>query len=197
MEGVLPEWTALLLSAAGWGTLLLTALFDKRDPAGLWRAQLASLAGMGVFLALLTAALPREGYLRPDWATNARDKLVSAAAGGFSGVLDWDLQARDLILDIGQTERPALRPVVSFGGSAGAAVENGRVDLRSAGPRAYSQRQIMTVETDQPDPAGTAFLFGGSSAFYTGESWEDAEPYAGASPDLLAVAPPLAYPPPP
>ena len=105
MEGVLPEWTALLLSAAGWGTLLLTALFDKRDPAGLWRAQLASLAGMGVFLALLTAALPREGYLRPDWATNARDKLVSAAAGGFSGVLDWDLQAGDLILDIGQIGR--------------------------------------------------------------------------------------------
>ena len=188
MEGVLPEWTALLLSAAGWGTLLLTALFDKRDPAGLWRAQLASLAGMGVFLALLTAALPREGYLRPDWATNARDKLVSAAAGGFSGVLDWDLQAGDLILDIGQTERPALRPVVSFGGGAGSAVENGRVDLRSAGPRAYSQRQIMTVETDQPDPAGTAFLFGGSSAFYTGESWEDAEPYAGASPDLLPAS---------
>lgn len=183
MEGVLPEWTALLLSAAGWGTLLLTALLprDRR----LWWAQLFSLAGMGVFLALLTAALPREGYLRPDWATNARDKLVSAAAGGFSGVLDWDLQAGDLILDIGQTERPTLRPVVSFGGSAGAAVENGRVDLRYAGPRAYSQRQIMTVETDQPDPAGTAFLFGGSSAFYTGESWEDAEPYTGASPDLL------------
>lgn len=183
VEGVLPEWTALLLSAAGWGTLLLTALLprDRR----LWRAQLFSLAGMGVFLALLTAALPREGYLRPDWATNARDKLVSAAAGGFSGVLDWDLQAGDLILDIGQTERPALRPVVSFGGGAGSAVERGRVDLRSAGPRAYSQRQIMTVETDQPDPAGTAFLFGGSAAFYTGESWEDAEPYTGASPDLL------------
>lgn len=186
MEGVLPEWTALLLSAAGWGTLLLTALLprDRR----LWRAQLFSLAGMGVFLALLTAALPREGYLRPDWATNARDKLVSAAAGGFSGVLDWDLQAGDLILDIGQTERPALRPVVSFGGGAGSAVERGRVDLLSAGPRAYSQRQIMTVETDQPDSAGTAFLFGGSSAFYTGESWEDAEPYAGASPDLLPAS---------
>ena len=27
MEGVLQEWTALLLSAAGWGTLLLTALW--------------------------------------------------------------------------------------------------------------------------------------------------------------------------
>ncbi len=185
MEGVLPEWTALLLSAAGWGTLLLTALLprDRR----LWRAQLVSLAGMGIFLALLTAALPREGYLRPDWATNARDKLVSAAADGFSGALDWELPAGDLILDIGggQTERPALRPVVSFGGGAGSAVERGRVDLLSAGPRTYSQRQIMTVETDQPDPAGTAFLFGGSSAFYTGESWEDAEPYTGASPDLL------------
>ena len=104
MEGVLPEWTALLLSAAGWGTLLLTALLprDRR----LWRAQLVSLAGMGIFLALLTAALPREGYLRPDWATNARDKLVSAAADGFSGALDWELPAGDLILDIGGAPRP-------------------------------------------------------------------------------------------
>lgn len=34
MEGVLPEWTALLLSAAGWGTLLLTASFQGTAASG-------------------------------------------------------------------------------------------------------------------------------------------------------------------
>ena len=37
LEGVLPDWTALLTGTAGWGALLLTALFDKRDALRLGR----------------------------------------------------------------------------------------------------------------------------------------------------------------
>lgn len=186
VEGVLPPWGALLASAAGWGTLLLTALFDRRDRARLWRAQLCSLAGMGAFLVLLTILLPREGYLRPQWATDARDKLVSAAADGINSALEWDVEAGDLILDIGggTGDRPGHKADGNIGGISGmpGTVVAGRVDLLSAGPRSYARRPVMTVRTDQPDPEGTAFLFGGSAAVYTGESWEEAESYPGYTP---------------
>ena len=181
MEGVLPPWGALLASTAGWGTLLLTALFDRHDKARLWRAQLGSLAGMGAFLALLTLLLPREGYLRPQWATDARDRLVSAAAGGINSALDWDIEAGDLILDIGGGNGSRPENLSTAGGMPGE-VASGRVDLLSAGPRSYAGRPVMTVRTDQPDPAGTIFLLGGSSAAYTGESWEEAERYPGYTP---------------
>ncbi|MDE7218670.1 MAG: hypothetical protein K2O45_03480, partial [Oscillospiraceae bacterium] len=66
--GVLPSWGAMLAAFAGWGSLLLTALFRREDLAGLGRAQLLSLTGMGALILLLVMALPMEGYIRPQWA---------------------------------------------------------------------------------------------------------------------------------
>lgn len=184
MEGILPAWPAMLLSAAGWGALLLTALLDRGDPARLWRAQLGALAAMGSFLALLSAVLPQEGYLRPGWATSARDRLVSAAADRLDSAPGWDLGIGNLVLDPGGswTGSGAASGSSGLGGGSGVAVEADRVDLLSAGPRSYARRPVMTLRTDQPDPEGAVLLLGGTAAEYTGASWEAAEPYPGFTP---------------
>lgn len=169
LAGILPDWTALTASAAGWGTLLLGALYNFRDKRRLGRGVLVNLAGMCALLAVLTAALPREGYRRPQWATDARDNLVTALVEGVNGWLEWDIDLGDLAesLDLNLP-----------GGSGAAAgdLDSGTEDLLRAGPRHYSGRTVLTVKTDQPDPAGRIYLRGGSAAVYTGERWEAAAP---------------------
>ena len=170
LAGILPDWTALTASAAGWGTLLLGALYNFRDKRRLGRGVLVNLAGMCALLAVLTAALPREGYRRPQWATDARDNLVTALVEGVNGWLEWDIDLGDLAesLDLNL-------PGGSGGGSVGD-LDSGAEDLLRAGPRHYSGRTVLTVKTDQPDPAGRIYLRGGSAAVYTGERWETADP---------------------
>ena len=177
-------WAALGLLCAGgaavWG------LWDRLGPAFRLMESAVSLAlsgqGAGVEVLrlntqewqagtqALTAALPREGYRRPQWATDARDNLVTALVEGANGWLEWDIDLGDLAesLDLNL-------PGGSGGGSAGD-LDSGAEDLLRAGPRHYSGRTVLTVKTDQPDPAGRIYLRGGSAAVYTGERWETADP---------------------
>lgn len=178
LAGVLPAWPALLASTAGWGTMLLCALYPFRDRRRLGRGVLASLAGMGAFLLLLTLALPREGYERPRWATDTRDRLLTAVSEGVDGYLSWD----------GGELADALG--LDLGGGGSSTLSDGAEDLLAVGPRRYTGQTVLTVSTDQPNPAGRIYLRGGSAAVYTGQSWETADAalyarswhYAGSEP---------------
>lgn len=168
LNGILPSWPALLAGAAGWGSMLLTALYGRRDRGKLGRGVLVSTAGMGAFLALLTLALPQEGYLRPQWATDMRDGLITLVSEHLAGLPDWGLPGLDYIP----------------GGNSGAGTDLGsiaagqfdgeQVDLLAAGPRRYAGREVLAVQTDDADQRGTVYLRGGAAGVYTGQSWKAA-----------------------
>ena len=124
-EGVLPDLLPLLASAAGWGTLLLTSLYSRRDRASLGRALWMSLGGMTALLLLLLALLPREGYYRPDWATHTRDRVIETVNRGFSALWTGGGGGAAWNLDFG-IAAPSRQEV------------DGLVDLTEAGPRSYS-----------------------------------------------------------
>ena len=73
--------------------MLLTALFPRRDPGSLGRAQLLSLAGMWTLILLLVMALPMEGYTRPQWATDARSSLIRGVTAQAERLMNMDLEA--------------------------------------------------------------------------------------------------------
>lgn len=179
--GVLPAWGAMLAVFTGWGAMLLTALYGRKDPGGLGRAQLLSLAGMGALILTLVIALPMEGYLRPQWATEARNRLVRGITAQLERFLDMEEFSggilSDLGLDLSLPEEGGEG--AQTGGSAAQAFGGGpsrREDLLTLGPRRYQYRQIMTAETNDPDaPGETLYLLGGTLNTYTGESWENEE----------------------
>lgn len=179
--GVLPAWGAMLAVFTGWGAMLLTALYGRKDPGGLGRAQLLSLAGMGALILTLVIALPMEGYLRPQWATETRDRLVRGITARLERFLDMEEFSggilSDLGLDLSLPEEGGEG--AQTGGSAAQAFGGGpsrRENLLTLGPRRYQYRQIMTVETNDPDaPGETLYLLGGTLNTYTGESWENEE----------------------
>ncbi len=188
-SGVLPAWGAVLAAFAGWGAMLLTALYSWKDPGGLGRARLLSLAGMAALLLALTMALPREGYRRPQWATDARTALIRGTVRTMERFFDMNEATvlTDLGLDLSIPGEGAgfaaaedeSGPPGTFDGGPGR-----REDLQSAGPRRFQGQQIMRLHTDQPDPAGRVYLLGGTMDRYTGNSWESREP-VGDSPGSL------------
>ena len=183
-RGVLPDWTALTAAAAGWGTLLLSALYSRRSRSNLAKGNLLSLVGITGLLLLLNAVLPQEGYRRPQWATDARDDLLTAAAGQLAG-LDW--APPDFLEEYLSLENIGGGFGAGKGGflAAGIAVErDGGVDLLDAGPRSYAGRRLMEITGAQP---GAGYLLGGSAAVYTGDSWEK----AAAGPEGLSSLPDL------
>ena len=157
LAGVLPDMLPLLAETAGWVTLLLTSLYNRQDTRSLGKAVWISLGGITALLLLLLAALPREGYTRPQWATNAQRKLIQAVTEGFSSLWDgvgdgggfWNL-------DFGIPT------------SSGSEVD-GQVDLTKAGLRRYTGSVVLEVTGGTP---GRTYLRGGSSAVYTGSGWE-------------------------
>lgn len=100
-EGVLPGWGAMLAAFAGWGAMLLTALYGRRDAGGLGRARLLSLTGMGALILTLVMFLPREGYLRPQWATDARTSMIRGITTRLERFLDMEALNAGLLADIG------------------------------------------------------------------------------------------------
>lgn len=163
LRGTLPSWWALLAATTGWGTLLLTALFSPRDRDSLGRATLLSQGALAALLAALTFALPMEGYDRPQWATNARDRMYEIVERGMAQVPGED----------GKGEDPFSQWMdrLGFSGSGSGEV-TGEVDLRTVGPRRYTGRTVLTVSTNDPAPAGRIYLRGTAMGAYTGESWE-------------------------
>jgi len=175
--GVLPAWGAMLAGFAGWGSMLLTGLFGKKDRASLARARFLSLGGMAALLLILVMCLPMEGYTRPQWATNARKDLILTVNRQLERFFAPEDLENNLLTQLG------LDLTVDGGGSgtqgsgqpnAIEVTESGqRENLLRLGPRTYSERRVMSVSTDQPDPAGRVYLRGVSFDFYTGTSWEN------------------------
>ena len=176
LAGTLPDWTGLMAGAAGWISLLLTALYDKQDTVRLARGTLVCVAGSVTLLWLLTAALPRGSYERPQWATDGRQLVLSAVSDGLERIPGWYEAPGSLILDTGGRPggtRPSIGGV-GPGREKGISVVSGRLDLLSAGPRRYKGQAMLMVHTNQPDPEGSLYLLGGTAAEYTGESWDEA-----------------------
>ena len=151
---VTPDWIPLMALFACWGTMLLTSLAARRDPQGGARLTLIALPAAGLLLALMTLALPMEGYRQPRWAARAQVDLMN-----------WgnDL-ARQLSLSGG------LLPGPFSGFTAAGASES--VDLSAAGPLHYSGRTMLRVQTQVQ---GKLYLRGYAAAQYTGTSWEPLE----------------------
>lgn len=190
LMGVLPAWGAVLAAFAGWGAMLLTALFGRKDPGSLARAQFLSLAGMAMLLLLLVMALPMEGYTRPQWATNARDNLVRGVTEQVDRFFDID-QLNETFLELGidfTLSGGNLGITDAAGDLAGDGAASGslqrRENLRAAGPRRYAGRKIMTVGSSQP-AAGQIYLRGGALGVYTGDAWEAVNTDLGISPSLF------------
>lgn len=195
IEGTLPMWGAMLASFSAWGAMLLTALFPRRDPGSLGRAQLLSLAGMWTLILLLVMALPMEGYTRPQWATDARSSLIRGVTAQAERLMNMDLEAlenglfAELGLDFripgegGSTAVSGPATEISGTSASGGTGFRQREDLLAAGPRRYAGRTVMTVSSNQPG-GGRIYLRGGSLGTYTGEAWERLETRTGAAPSL-------------
>lgn len=179
--GQLPAWWAMLVGFAGWGAMLLTDLFDRRDKESLGRARLLSLGGITALVIALVICLPMEGYTRPQWATDARRELILGTKRHLSRFLDQETLENNLLARLGldlsvEDETSALGPGYGWGGTGtGETATTGmgpREDLSIVGPRRYTDRVLMVVNTDQPNPAGRMYLKGASFGNYTGLSWE-------------------------
>lgn len=157
MAGALPDLLPLLAETAGWGTLLLTSLYSRRDRASLGKGLWMSLGGLSALLVLLLALLPQEGYYRPDWATSARDRVIETVNRGFSALWNGNGGGTAWNLDFG---------ISTPSGSSGEL--DGQVDLTEAGPRRYSRQTVLQVTGG----TGRTYLRGGAAGVYTGSGWE-------------------------
>lgn len=185
LEGTLPMWGAMLASFSAWGAMLLTAFFSRKDPEGLGRAQLLSLTGMWAMILLLVMALPMEGYTRPQWATDARVSLIRGVTARMERFMDTKALETGLFADLGlDLSIPSEGGSIVVSGPAGTGIGSSdsagtgarqREDLLAAGPRRYAGHTLMTVSTDQPNPAGRMYLRGGAFGEYTGSSWESVD----------------------
>lgn len=193
--GVLPSWGAVLATFIGWGAMLLTALFGRKDPGSLARAQLLSLGGMFAFTLALVMALPMEGYTRPQWATDARTNLIRGVTRQLDKFFDLDELNSGIFADLGIDLSLPAEPAAGPGGTGdGAGVPgtdgllSGRENLLSMGPRRYRDVRILSVRTDQPG-GGRVYLRGRSLGTYTGGAWEwSTYMISGSSPFFTEMA---------
>ncbi len=188
LAGILPSWRSLMAALAAVLALMLTGLYSQRDQAALGRGLLLSMAASVLVLAVMNAAIPREGYIQPQWATNAKKHLSDMAMEGFEAVLNWEIPGVDAGDDTYIGYFPGI-PETDAAGDAGGAVYvdgGGAVDLAAAGPRHYTGRTVFQVEGEE---SGRVYLRGSSAARYTGASWEPAneEAYAALGQDAAAA----------
>lgn len=184
--GVLPAWGAMLAAFIGWGALLLTSLFGRKDAGSLGRARLLSLAGMAALVMALVMCLPMEGYVRPQWATDARNGLIRGVTRQMERFFDLETLEGGLLADLGldlslpgEGTESASAPEGGSGlGETAGGGSNRREDLLAAGSRRYIRRRILSVSTDQTG-GGRIYLRGGSLGIYTGDSWEMVEKGGG------------------
>ena len=191
-RGVLPSWGAMLAGFVGWGSMLLTSLFDRRDPGSLGRARLLSMAGMAALVGILVMALPMEGYFRPQWATDARESMIRSVNRRLERFFTAEELENNILAQLGLDlsiagEGPGSGP--GQGGWSGFANATGNVstqweDLTAVGPQDHTGWMLLSISTDQPDPAGRIYLRGLVFQSYTGRSWEWVEESGRAQPGL-------------
>lgn len=137
-----PHWPSLLPVCALWITLLLAHPAARRDRTGGGRLILRIYPILLGTLFLLVFLVPPEGYSPPGWTVSARQGLYRAG---------------DRVVSLlGQD--PALSPP---GG-------RGSVDLTSAGPRRFTGRTVLQVDTGVRE---RLYLRGDAAAVYTETAW--------------------------
>lgn len=107
--------------------------------------RLISLSVSALTLALLFLMVPEEGYTPPVWTGTARTALIELG-NQFQSVFS------ESIAEMGGEEMDPERELLSM-----------------AGPRQYSEKTILEVESDTH---GTLYLRGSSYAVYDGMTWE-------------------------
>lgn len=198
-NGVLPAWGAMLAVFAGWGSMLLTSLYGRKDPGGLGRAKLLALGGMAALILLLAAALPMEGYTRPQWATDARTDLIQGVSDGLGRFMDRDALDNGILADLGlDLSLPGQGGSGSGTGGAGTGLGGPGIqeDLLHAGPRRYSGQRVLTVVSEEK-AAGRIYLRGNSLGVYTGTSWEMVDggyPFFSGEADIPPMSQPSLFP---
>lgn len=149
LSDVYPAWPPFLALAACWGTMLLTSLCRWAAPSGRGRLTLAVLPCVGAALALLSVALPMEGYTRPQWARTAEQALVSFGNRYLPALSNWNGPFSGSVTFVGSAET---------------------VDLNSAGPLRYTGRTVLRATSDY---TGRVYLRGSSLARYEDNQWLD------------------------
>lgn len=142
-----PDWPAFLLLAACWCAMLLTDLCRRANPAARGRLTLVVLPCVVLLLAVLSLAVPREGYSRPQWALKAEQLLVDFGNRNFSFFSKWKGPFH----------------TASYVGAAE------KIDLASAGPLRYTGRTVLKVSGDF---SRKVYLRGASLAHYENNHWE-------------------------
>ena len=142
---------ALPLLALGvfWLTALCTARFRRRDPARAVVLQVYFGALSALFLILVGCLAGDAGAARPPWALHLQREVLSwgERLGG------------QLTATTENVPAAAAAPVR----------QNGRVDLSRQGPRSYTGRAMLELDTDYQ---GILYLRGTVSGAYTGSGWE-------------------------
>lgn len=176
LADVYPFWPAFLALAACWGTMLLTSLCKWAAPDRRGWLTLAVLPCVGVVLALLSLALPMEGYTRPQWAREAEQALVSFGNRYLPALSNWNGPFSGSVTFVGSAET---------------------VDLDSAGPLRYTGRTVLEVTSDY---TGHVYLRGSSLARYEDNQWLDLadgaydEYVQDVAQDMLSPGVPLTFP---
>lgn len=147
LADLFPSWPAFMTLCACWCTLLFTRSCRNAAPSSRGRLTLAVLPAIGLTLACLTLALPRETYTRPVWAYAAEEKLTNMASH-----LSYLFEGVD----------GPFQSTVTYVGAAET------VDLNNAGPLNYSGRTVLRVKSDY---TGHLYLRGVSLGAYDGRSW--------------------------
>lgn len=142
-----PDWPPFLALAACWCVMLLTDLCKWAAPDRRGLLTLAMLPCVGLALAVITFAFPREGYTRPDWALRAEVRLSDAGIRLADFFAQFDGPFHNTVTYVGAAEE---------------------ADLAHAGPLNYSGRTVLRVTSDCPD---RLYLRGSSLALYGGGVW--------------------------
>lgn len=142
-----PEWSPFLAMIAAWTTLWLSSLSRRAAPRETARLTALALPAIGLLLTGLTLLLPSTDYTRPLWADQAKFQLNTLG---------------NHLLSLWQELGPSGSASPSSGG------EGEMIDLAAAGPRQYTGRRVLNLESDQ---TGKFYLRGISAAVYDGSSW--------------------------
>lgn len=150
---IIMDWPALTTVCACWASMLLSGLSARSNPAGGARVTLLALPACLAVIICVSLVFPREGYVQPAWAINARDELLA---------LNWFPSEDD----------PGNLPSVLPSGDPipnTSPLPDARMDFSTAGPRSYTGRAVLQVESSH---AGPMYLRGESYAHYTSSAWE-------------------------
>ena len=142
-----PDWPAFMALALCWCAMLLTDLCKWAAPDRRGQLTLAVLPCVGLVLALITFAFPREGYTRPQWALEAQGELQAAGDRLSEFLSQFDGPFQSTITYVGTAEE---------------------ADLAHAGPLNYTGRTVLRVSSDY---GGRMYLRGSSLAGYEGGVW--------------------------